>query len=308
MQSKTVIIGTRGSQLALYQANRVKNNLERVHTDLSFELKIIHTKGDKILDTALSKIGDKGLFTKEIEVALEAGEIDMAVHSLKDLPTELEASFQIGAVLSRDNFRDALVTLNGKMLADLTSEDKVATSSLRRKAALLSYCPNLNIIDIRGNVNTRLKKLEEGYCDALIMAAAGLERLGLHRYITETLDPEIITPAVSQGVIAIETRNADNEILEILNPIHHKPTWEVVKAERVFMKTLQGGCQVPVGCYSKYKDNTYTIDGFVAEVDGKNVIKESLSGNMRDASDISEKLAIKILNQGGKAILDNIRN
>ena len=221
---KTIRIGTRGSQLALYQAKKVKATLECIYPELQVELKIIKTKGDKILDVALSKIGDKGLFTKEIEVELLDNTVDIAVHSLKDLPTRLPDGLKLGAVLERGEFRDAFVSRNGKKLADLKPGDVVATSSLRRIAGLLKINNQIVIKDIRGNVNSRLQKMEDGYCDAMIMAAAGLQRLGLERYITEVIDPEVVMPAVSQGAIAIETRENDPEVDELMAKVNHTDT------------------------------------------------------------------------------------
>ena len=232
MTKKIVRIGTRGSKLALYQANKVKDELSKIHQDIQFEVEIIKTKGDIILDVALSKIGDKGLFTKEIEVKLFNNEIDIAVHSLKDLPTELPTGAKIGAVLKRADVRDALVSKNGKKIEQLNENDTVATSSLRRKAQLLSINPNIKIIDIRGNVDTRLKKLDDGYCDALLMAGAGLLRLGYGDRITELIDSEKMIPAASQGAIAIESRINDPETDKILAPIKEDDVLVIGTGER----------------------------------------------------------------------------
>ncbi len=307
MNKDKIIIGTRGSQLALYQANKVKAELEKVYHDLTVDLKIIKTKGDKILDVALSKIGDKGLFTKELEIALMEGEIDMAVHSLKDLPTSLPSEFAVGAVLERADFRDCLVSKNGLKLSDLTEKHKIATSSLRRIAGLKRINPDFTIVDIRGNVNTRLQKMEDGYCDAMIMAAAGLKRLGLESYITEILEPSQFVPAVAQGAIAVEVRSGDKRVLGILNAIHHKPTADMAIAERSFMKTLEGGCQVPVGAYSEWIGEELKLTGFVASLDGKNYLKETLKGNQDKAENIGVQLAEKLIDQGANTILNEIR-
>ena len=305
---KTIRIGTRGSQLALYQAKKVKATLEKIFPEIQVDLKIIKTKGDKILDVALSKIGDKGLFTKEIENELIDGSVDLAVHSLKDLPTTLPEGLKLGAVLERGEFRDALVSLNGKKLADLKAGDVIATSSLRRIAGLLKINDQIIIKDIRGNVNSRLKKMEEGYCDAMIMAAAGLQRLGLEKYITEIIDPELLMPAVSQGAIAIETRLNDPEIDALMEKLNHIETWNTVIAERAFLAHLQGGCQVPLGCYSKIKDGILEMSGFVASVDGKQYIREDISGDLLNGKEIGVELGEKMLKKGAGEILDQIKS
>jgi len=305
---KTIRIGTRGSQLALYQAKKVKATLESIFPELQVELKIIKTKGDKILDVALSKIGDKGLFTKEIENELIDGSVDLAVHSLKDLPTKLPDGLKLGAVLERGEFRDALVSLNGKKIADLKAGDVVATSSLRRIAGLLKINNKIVIKDIRGNVNSRLQKMEDGYCDAMIMAAAGLQRLGLEQYITEIIDPEVIMPAVSQGAIAIETRLNDPEVDELMEKLNHLNTWNTVVAERAFLAQLEGGCQVPLGCYSRVENGILNMSGFVASIDGKQYIRENISGEMTKGAELGVQMAEKMLKKGAKEILDQIKS
>lgn len=305
---KTIRIGTRGSQLALYQAKKVKTTLENIFPDLQVELKIIKTKGDKILDVALSKIGDKGLFTKEIENELLDATVDLAVHSLKDLPTKLPDGLKLGAVLERGEFRDALVSRNGKKLAELVAGDVVATSSLRRIAGLMKINNQIIIKDIRGNVNSRLQKMEDGYCDVLIMAAAGLQRLGLEKYITEIIDPEVIMPAVSQGAIAIETRSDDPEIDLLMAKLNHAETWNAIVAERAFLAHLEGGCQVPLGCYSKIENGILSMSGFVASIDGKQFIKENISGEITKGAEIGVQLAEKMLKKGAFEILNQIKS
>jgi hydroxymethylbilane synthase len=304
---KNIKIGTRGSQLALYQAKRVKATLENIFPDLQVELEIIKTKGDKILDVALSKIGDKGLFTKEIENALIDGSVDIAVHSLKDLPTKLPEGLKLGAVLERGEFRDALVSRNRKKLSELKAGDVVATSSLRRIAGLLKINNQIIIKDIRGNVNSRLQKMEDGYCDAMIMAAAGLQRLGLEKYITEIIDPEVIMPAVSQGAIAIETREIDPEIDVLMAKLNHAATWDTIVAERAFLAHLEGGCQVPLGCYSKVENGIIHISGFVASVDGMQYIRETISGEIAKGAEIGIQLGEKMLEKGALEILNKIK-
>lgn len=301
-------IGTRGSQLALYQAKKVKATLENLFPELQVELKIIKTKGDKILDVALSKIGDKGLFTKEIENELLDGSVDLAVHSLKDLPTTLPEGLKLGAVLERGEFRDALVSKNGKKLSELGAGDIIATSSLRRQAGLMKMNNQIIIKDIRGNVNSRLQKMEDGYCDAMIMAAAGLQRLELEHYITEIIDPEIIVPAVSQGAIAIEIRMNDPEVELLMQKINHPETWNAVTAERAFLAHLQGGCQVPLGCFSKVENDTLTLKGFVASVDGTRFINETISGEISEGAALGVQMAEKMLEKGAFEILSQIKS
>lgn len=301
-------IGTRGSQLALYQAKKVKATLENLFPELQVELKIIKTKGDKILDVALSKIGDKGLFTKEIENELLDGSVDLAVHSLKDLPTTLPEGLKLGAVLERGEFRDALVSKNGKKLSELGAGDIIATSSLRRQAGLMKMNNQIIIKDIRGNVNSRLQKMEDGYCDAMIMAAAGLQRLELEHYITEIIDPEIIVPAVSQGAIAIEIRINDPEVELLMQKINHPETWNAVTAERAFLAHLQGGCQVPLGCFSKVENNTLTLKGFVASVDGTRFINETISGKISEGTTLGVQMAEMMLEKGALEILSQIKS
>lgn len=307
MTNSTIRIGTRGSQLALYQAERVKSEIIDLFPDQSVEIKIIKTKGDKILDVALSKIGDKGLFTKELEIALINKDVDICVHSLKDLATDVPKGLKLGAVLKRGEFRDALVHKQGKKLHELTANDVIATSSLRRIAGLKKLNPNVQIVDIRGNVNTRLKKMEDGHCDGMIMAAAGLQRLGLDKYITQIIKPTEIIPAVAQGAIAIESRMDDARTDAILERLNHAATMQTVLAERIFLNTLQGGCQVPVGCYSEVTNNSIKLTGFVSTLDVSEYLQESMESDLADAEELARKLAKKLISQGGERILQAIR-
>ena len=305
--NNTIKIGTRGSKLALYQAKRLKSELLEQFPDTQIEIIVIKTKGDKILDVALSKIGDKGLFTKEIETALLNGTIDMAVHSLKDLPTVLPKGLVLGGVLQRGEFRDALVSLNGKKIADLTTDDIIATSSLRRRAQLLKINPDFNIIDIRGNVNTRIDKMKNGYCTAMVMAAAGLQRLGYDEYISEILSVESVIPATAQGIIAIETRENDDRINSFITRINHDKSYDAALAERKFLNTLEGGCQIPVGCYTEFTDDDFKITGFISMPDGTDLIEGSLSGKKEDAESIAKELALSFQQKGAFKILEFIR-
>ena len=307
MKNNTITIGTRGSKLALWQAETVKSELEKAHPHLKVQLKIIKTKGDKILDVALSKIGDKGLFTKEIEQALYDNEIDIAVHSLKDLPTELPEDLIVGGMLKRAEVRDVFISKDGRKLAEFTAQDKIATSSLRRKSQLLHFNPELNIVDIRGNVETRIKKMNDGHCDALLMAGAGILRLGYEEVITEFLEPDIMIPAVSQGAIAIEIREEDERIQWLIDTITDETTRITTLAERSLLRELEGGCQVPVGCYSEVNGEQIKLTGMVASIDGKIRICKSVETSMEEASEKAIELAQAILEAGGKEILDSIR-
>jgi len=301
-------IGTRGSKLALYQAYRVKDELQVHYPDTEFIIEIIKTKGDKILDVALSKIGDKGLFTKEIEEALFNHGIDIAVHSLKDLPTVFPEGAKLGAVLKRGDIRDALISTNGRKIADLTANDVIATSSLRRKAQLLRINKDFKIVEIRGNVNTRIRKMEEGYCDVMVMAAAGLQRLEMGEYITDLFEPEVLIPACSQGAIVIEIRENDPVIEEIISKINDKKTLIATDAERAFLRTLEGGCQIPVGSYTRIDGDAFYITGFISSIDGTQYIKDSAEGNISEAVYIAMKLAKSLRSRGGGEILKAIRD
>ena len=308
MTIKTIKIGTRGSKLALYQAFLVQEELQKKFPEHTFILEIIKTKGDQILDVALSKIGDKGLFTKEMETAWFNGEIDMAVHSLKDLPTKFPEGAKLGAVLKRGDVRDALISLDGRKVKDLTSNDVIATSSLRRKAQLLRINPDFKIIEIRGNVNTRIRKMQEGYCDVMVMAGAGLQRLEMDEYISELFDPELMVPACSQGAIAVEIRENDRETEMLLAKINHEESYLATEAERAFLGTLEGGCQIPVGSYTTIDGENFKITGFISSIDGKKFLKDSAEGTIGEAVYISAKLARSLYNSGGSEILKEIRN
>ena len=301
-------IGTRGSKLALYQAYQVKEELQHHYPEIKFIIEVIKTKGDKILDVPLAKIGDKGLFTKEIEEALFNLEIDMAVHSLKDLPTRFPEGAKLGAVLNRGDIRDALISTTNRKIEDLTSNDIIATSSLRRKAQLLRINKDFKIVEIRGNVNTRIRKMEEGYCDVMVMAAAGLQRLEMAEYISDLFDPEVMIPACSQGAIAIEIRETDPFAEEIVSKINDKETLIATEAERTFLRTLEGGCQIPVGSYSRIEGDQFHITGFISSVDGTQYIENSADGNINQAVQLSEKLAKDLYNRGGREILNAIRD
>jgi len=247
-----VIIGTRGSKLALVQAKQIQKELNETHKNFSFEIKVIHTTGDKILDAPLSKIGEQGLFTKELENSLLAKEIDLAVHSLKDVPTRLPEGLILSAINKRITPFDVYISKNGTKIEDLKDGDTVATSSMRRKSQLLAYNNKLNIVDIRGNVQTRLKRMEESKeMDGMILAHAGLSRLGMENIITQIIPETIMLPAVGQASIGIETREDDEFINKLVETINDKQSQIEIECERAFLKTLEGGCQVPIGGYAK---------------------------------------------------------
>ena len=293
---KTVLkIGTRQSKLALWQSLHVADRLKKSHPELEIELVKIVTKGDKVLDAPLAKIGGKGLFTKELERALLDGSIDIAVHSLKDLPTVLPAGLIIGAVTQRAETKDALVSEKYASLKALPFGAKVGTSSLRRRAQLLALRPDLNVVDVRGNVDTRLQKVSDGHLDALILAAAGLQRLGYEKKIKEILPYDLMLPAVGQGALAAECRAADEETLELLAL--------ATAAERAFLALIGGGCQVPVGVHASLIGEKIILTALIASLDGKKAIKRKTEGAALCGKELAEKLAEEMLSAGGRDIL-----
>lgn len=300
-------IGTRGSRLALIQADTVQKAIKNIFPKVETNIVIVHTKGDKILDAPLSRIGDKGLFTRELEERLISKEIDIAVHSLKDMPTLLPEGLEIGAVLKREDPRDVLVSRTGKTLEELPSNSKIATSSLRRRAQILHRFPDFDLVDIRGNLETRIKKMESGYCDGMILAAAGLLRGGYSDKITQYLAPEAMLPAISQGIIGIESRTGDNEVLDILKGLNHEPTMLFALAEREFLGKLEGGCQVPIGCFTSITGTLFRIEGIVSDLQGKRVIREMREGEALMAVKIARELAQSIYDSGGREILKEIQ-
>jgi hydroxymethylbilane synthase len=304
--AKSIKIGTRGSKLALWQANWVKSALNAEHTSIAVELVPIKTRGDKILDVPLAKVGGKGLFVKEIEDALLNGRIDLAVHSMKDMPSEIPDGLCVGAIPEREIPQDVLISKKGLLLHDLMPGARIGTSSLRRSAQLLHARPDLVILPLRGNLDTRLKKLETENLDAIILAAAGVKRLGLENRITEYLDESVMLPAVGQGALCIEIRQNDPEIEPITSALNHQETWTVVMGERAFLNRLEGGCQVPIAAHGKIKKNTFTLSGLVASVDGTTVIKETLSGPEDSSESIGVKLADRLLSMGAKNIMESL--
>uniref|UniRef100_UPI00405755EE hydroxymethylbilane synthase n=1 Tax=Candidatus Electronema sp. TaxID=2698783 RepID=UPI00405755EE len=299
-------IGTRASLLAVTQSTWVKNQIERQHPGTTVELVKIITKGDKILDVPLAKVGGKGLFVKEIEDALLDGRVDLAVHSMKDVPAELPAGLHVAIVPEREIPFDAFISVKCKSLAELPQGAVIGTSSLRRKSQLAALRPDLEIKDLRGNLDTRLKKLDEGVYDAIILAGAGLNRLGMQNRITALFSPEQMLPAIGQGALGIELREADNDLLAGLQFLHHADTAAAVTAERAFLLRLEGGCQVPIGGFATVAGGTVQLTGLIASLDGEKVFKEQLAGPVAEAAKIGKTLAEKLLAAGGKAVLDEV--
>ncbi|KAF0146109.1 MAG: hydroxymethylbilane synthase [Nitrospirae bacterium] len=327
MKKKKVVIGTRGSKLALWQAEWVKSELIKLNPDLTIELNKIKTTGDKILDVPLAKVGGKGLFVKEIEEALLRGEADLAVHSMKDVPTDFPKGLYLAVICKREDPRDAFITagVRGqgsgvserkiKKFKDLPQGATVGTSSLRRSSQLLSIRPDLKISQLRGNLDTRLRKLDEGQFDAIILAAAGVKRLGWADRITETIEPSISLPAIGQGAVGIECRIDDEFINKLIAPLNHNETSVCVRAERACLKKLEGGCQVPIAAHAKLgirgqgsgkNPELLIIDGLVGSVSGDRIIKSHVEGNPKDAESLGLKLAEDLLSKGAKEILDEV--
>lgn len=306
MLRESVIIGARGSKLALWQANFIAEFIKK--SGFEVETKKIKTKGDKILDSSLAKIGEKGLFVKEIEIALANREIDIAVHSMKDVPTEIPSGLIIGAVTKRDDFRDALVSYERIGLKNLPQGATIGTSSLRRRAQILSFRPDFNFNDLRGNLDTRLNRVKKGDFDAIILSSAGLDRLGLSDEITERISPDICLPGVGQGSIGVEIREDDEEIRKLVGLIDDRKTRQAIFAERALLKKLEGGCQIPIGALGILEDEKLKLTAMVANLDGKRLVRDSLEGSADQFESLGVLLAEKLLERGAKEILDEIRS
>lgn len=302
-----IVIGSRGSDLALWQSNYIKKEIEKSNRNVSVEVNIIHTKGDKILDVALSKIGDKSLFTKELEQALLNKEIDLAVHSLKDLQTHLPEGLVLAAVSKRHPVEDVLIAgKKGATIESLPENAVVATGSLRRKSQLLHIRPDIKTEELRGNVPTRINKFLKSNWNAIILARAGLERLKMNKYISSVIPSEEILPAVGQGALGIEI-NADNKILfEILDPLHDESTYAAVLAERALLRTLEGGCQVPIGAFAEVKPSGLYLDAFVGSLDGTLTFRKKVRGSKYEPERLGKGLAKDLIKAGAKEILDEV--
>jgi len=302
----TLRIATRKSQLALWQAEYVRDVLLQYHPDLNVELVKMTTQGDKILDTPLAKVGGKGLFVKELEAGLLSGDADIAVHSMKDVPVELPEGLHLSVICPREDPRDAFVSKNYASFESLPKGARLGTSSLRRQCQLAAQRPDLNIIDLRGNVNTRLQKLDAGDYDAIILAAAGLKRLGMQDRITETLSPEISLPAIGQGAVGIECRVDDDWVNELLAPLNDRDTAIRVRAERALNHRLQGGCQVPIAGYAELSHGVILLRGLVGTVDGSKIIHGEIAGQPEDAEYLGRVLAEDLLSRGADKILESL--
>ncbi|MCP9452404.1 MAG: hydroxymethylbilane synthase [Nitrospira sp.] len=299
-------IGTRGSQLALRQSEWFREQVRAVAPDIHITLRKIRTTGDNILDVPLAKIGGKGLFVKEIEEALLAGEIDLAVHSMKDVPAQMPTGLDLLCVPPREDARDALISNGGQSLKTLPPYSVVGTASLRRQAQLLSVRPDLRIQMLRGNLDTRLRKFKEGAFDAIVLASAGLHRMGWAGEITEYLDPLVSLPAIGQGALGIQGRKDDAFVRSILEPLNDAVTWTAVTAERAFLYRLQGGCQVPIAAHATVSAGRVLLDGLVASVDGKTVIRDQIEGPEGEATALGTHLAERLLARGAEKILRDI--
>ncbi|MFP4534006.1 MAG: hydroxymethylbilane synthase [Desulfobacterales bacterium] len=303
MTTKTIRIGTRGSQLALWQANWVKAKLVSLYPELYIDIQVIKTSGDKITDVPLAKVGGKGLFVKEIEQALTDGHIDIAVHSMKDMPGDLPDSLCIGVIPEREVPYDVLISQGDKPINELPQGARVGTSSLRRASQLLYMRPDIEIFPLRGNLDTRIKKLTSENLDAIILAGAGVKRLNLEHVISEYIDPDIILPAVGQGALCIEVRKEDPPIHELIAPLDHTATNRIVKSERAFLKRLEGGCQVPMAAFARIHNDTLTLAGMVAETDGSVMHYQTISGPIEQAEAIGHDLAGRLIDMGADQII-----
>lgn len=305
--AKKIIIGSRKSQLALTQTEWIISRLKKLGLPHDFEIKEIVTKGDKILDVTLSKVGGKGLFVKEIEQALLNGEIDLAVHSMKDMPAEMPEGLTIGAVPKREDPRDCLISKQDYTIDTLPIGAKVGTSSLRRAAQLLAHRKDIRIESIRGNINTRLRKLETDGLDAIVLAVAGLKRMGWEDKITEYLDVNLCVPAVGQGALGVQARENDKETLELLSKMDHLDTRILVSAERALLHYLEGGCQIPIGAYASWKEDKVHLVGIVASTDGKEIIKAEGIADRKEAVELGIKTAKDLIDKGASRILGQVK-
>jgi hydroxymethylbilane synthase len=306
-KEKKIVIGSRGSQLALWQANFIKREIEKKNSKVSVEIKIISTKGDKIIDVALSKIGDKDLFTKELEVQLLERKIDLAVHSLKDLQTNIPGGLKLAVVTKRHYVEDVLIARRkGFTIADLREGAVVGTGSLRRKSQLLHLRPDIKIAELRGNVPTRIEKFLKSDWDGIILARAGVERLRLKKYISSCISTDDMLPAIGQGALGIEIHNDNSFVEEILQPIHHIDTYYAVTAERALLKALEGGCQVPIGAFAEVKPNGLFLDAMVGSLDGTITFRKKVRSSKLKAVHTGKQLAKDLLRAGAKSILNDI--
>lgn len=306
MTDEVIRIATRKSPLALWQAEYVRDRLLALHPGLKVELLAMTTQGDKILDSPLAKIGGKGLFVKELEQGMLEGRADIAVHSMKDVPVEFPEGLHLAVVCEREDPRDAFVSNHFAKLTNLPQGAKVGTSSLRRQCQLRALRPDLQILDLRGNVNTRLAKLDKGDYDAIILAAAGLIRLGFHDRITAFLEPELSLPAIGQGAVGIECRRDDPRVNKLIAPLNDAATWTRVQAERAMNEKLQGGCQVPIAGHATLEGDQIYLRGLVGRPDGREMVRGEIRGPAANAAQLGVTLAEDLLSRGARLILDEL--
>ena len=306
MSEEILRIATRKSPLALWQAHYVSDLLKKYHPELKIELVTMTTQGDKILDTPLAKVGGKGLFVKELETGMLEGRADIAVHSMKDVPVEFPSGLHLAVICEREDPRDAFVSNNFKTLEELPQGARLGTSSLRRQSQIAALRPDLNIVDLRGNVNTRLKKLDDGEYDAIILAAAGLKRLKFDDRITQFIGTDVCLPAIGQGAVGIECRTDDARVHNLIAPLNDNKTQIRVLAERAMNERLQGGCQVPIAGYAEYDRGIVLLRGLVGQVDGKNIIRGEIAGPPENAEELGTVLAEDLLSRGADKILNEL--
>lgn len=306
MSDEILRIATRKSPLALWQANFVSAQLKHYHPDLEIELVTMTTQGDKILDTPLAKVGGKGLFVKELETGMLEGRADIAVHSMKDVPVDFPSGLHLAVICEREDPRDAFVSNNYASLDDLPQGARLGTSSLRRQSQIAAFRPDLKIIDLRGNVNTRLKKLDDGEYDAIILAAAGLKRLEFEERITQFIETDVCLPAIGQGAVGIECRSDDARVHNLIAPLNDNKTQIRVTAERAMNERLQGGCQVPIAGYAEFEKGLIMMRGLVGQVDGKKIIRGDIAGPAENAEELGIVLAEDLLSRGADKILKEL--
>lgn len=306
MTDQILRIGTRGSLLALTQSTLIKETLEKLWPGLRVDLHVIKTTGDKILDVPLAKVGGKGLFVKEIEDALLDGSVDMAVHSMKDVPVVLPVGLEISIIPRREDARDALLSRDGKDLYGLPPGARIGTSSLRRTAQLKQWRSDLDVRNLRGNLETRWRKLQEGEYDAIVLAAAGLHRMGWQDRITMYLGPPAFVPAIGQGALGLEMRSEDKAVRRLLTPLHHMETALAVEAERSLLKELEGGCQVPIGGHARFREGLLELTGLVASLDGREIFRITRTAPAEEATELGQRVAWDLLQVGARRILDEI--
>ena len=297
-------VGTRGSKLALTQTNLVADSLKKIGLGITVKICVIKTSGDIMQDVALTKIGGKGVFVKEIEDALLSGTVDLAVHSMKDVPTEIPEGLTFAAIMKREDVRDVLVSKNNRKMEFMPRGARIGTGSMRRSAQLLAVLPDLDIVPLRGNLETRLKKIETENLQGVILAAAGMKRLGLAEKISQYLPIETMLPAVGQGALGLEIRDGDDELKTILIKLNHASTAAEITAERSFLRHLGGGCLLPIAAFGKFEGEQLMLEGLVAAPNGNSVIRDKVRGTIAEADELGKKLAEMILEKGGKKLLE----